>query len=136
MRLLFVILVAAAVAAWVFREPLGVSRLTGLTGFTGFTRSADPASAAADSGARKGVRNGQVTYTNEPCPAGSREQALSGGTLTVLKVAPAVSPAVSASQPSAPQSPAAKALPNVRGLLPDPNAANMKDQRMEAIIGR
>ena len=132
MRLLFVIgvLVMGAAAAWHFRAPLGLSQLISAIHPT------DPTRAAAAAGARKCLSNGKVTYTNEACPAGSREQALSGGTLTVLKAAPVVPPAVPSAVPSADPSTNASAPAQVRSSLLDPKAPNVREQRMEAVIGR
>jgi hypothetical protein len=112
--LLAVLTAAGAVAAWQFRHSLGWAE-----------RGADAA------GARKCVRNGQVVYTNAACPPGSRELGIAGGTLTVVK-----SNAVAAA--GAPTAPTASAsgAPTVRDLLLDPKAANLKEQRIEAVIGR
>jgi hypothetical protein len=66
--------------------------------------------------ARKCTGPTGTRYTDGPCPAGSREQALDGGALTVLPRAPAT---VGAAGPDA----AASALPPLRRLsgpaLPD-----------------
>jgi hypothetical protein len=37
---------------------------------------------------RKCVRGSDISYTNNPCPAGSKEHALSKGTVTVLSAPP------------------------------------------------
>lgn len=59
------------------------------------TRARPPA--AATTQPRK-CRNGdQVIYTDGPCPAGTREQALAGGTVTVLPGPAAAAPASAAS---------------------------------------
>jgi hypothetical protein len=60
-----------------------------------------PTSAAPAARTRKcvrveaGVGEGAITYTNDACPPGTREQALQGGTVSVLPAppAPAASPA-------------------------------------------
>jgi len=47
---------------------------------------------------RKCVRGADTSYTNDACPAGSKEQALNKGTLTVLSAPP--KPAAPAPQPA------------------------------------
>ncbi|RTL36895.1 MAG: hypothetical protein EKK53_22065 [Burkholderiales bacterium] len=67
--------------------------------------NSSPASTAAPKAAgggelRKCVKNGQVTYANVDCPAGSQAQAVTGGTVTVMPGTPVATPASSASGPS------------------------------------
>ena len=85
-------------------------------------------SAAGTPGPRKCMRAGQATYTNEACPAGSREQAMTGGSLSVVPAAPA--PALRDEQGAAP-------VGNVRDLLlkPDGQAeADAKAKRIDRAI--
>ncbi|MDE2369738.1 MAG: hypothetical protein KGN16_12280 [Burkholderiales bacterium] len=64
-----------------------------------------------------------VLYTADACPAGSREAAVQGA-VTVLPAAP---------QPAAA---AASAPPHVRDRLVGPDPGDLRDKRMDAIIGR
>lgn len=82
--------------------------------------------ATSGGGVRKCVVKGEVLYTNGDCPAGSREQAVSGGTVNVL-----AAPNAGARAASGPQRP-----PHVRDLLVKPDEINLKDKRMEEIIGK
>jgi hypothetical protein len=51
--------------------------------------------------ARKCKRGTEMLYTNDKCPAGSQEEAVKGGLLSVLPAAPVVAaPAQTASEPS------------------------------------
>ena len=60
-----------------------------------------PTSAAPAARTRKcvrveaGVGEGAITYTNDACPPGTREQALQGSSVSVLPASPAASPAQS-----------------------------------------
>jgi hypothetical protein len=99
-----------SVAAWVFRNALGLPGMA----------EAPPAAV------RKCVTGSQVLYSSQACPAGSREQAAGGGTLTVLPAARVPTAADGASRP----------LPNVRDLLIDPQAVDIKERRIEAVTGR
>ncbi len=65
-----------------------------------------------------------MLYTNSECPAGSRRQAITGS-VSVLPAGPDAAPA------SAPQGPK-----HVRDLLVKPDEVNIKDKRMEEIIGK
>lgn len=69
---------------------------------------------------RRCVVNGSVLYTNDACPAGSTEQKVKGGTITVM-------PAYKA--PPAPES-ASSGIPNARDLL-KPKGGTLKDQAHE-----
>jgi hypothetical protein len=70
--------------------------------------------------ARRCVVNGSVLYTNDACPAGSTEQQVKGGTITVM-------PAYKA--PPAPAT-AGSGIPNARDLLA-PKGGTLKDQAHE-----
>jgi hypothetical protein len=100
---------ALAVAGWVFRDAIGLGAMA-------------PARQAGT--VRKCVAGAQVLYSDSACPAGSREVAASGGTVTVLPAA--------RTMPGA----ASRPLPNVRDLLVDPQAVDIKDRRMEEVIGK
>jgi hypothetical protein len=97
MLLLVVLLVGAGI--WLMREPAQLARLT-----QGVKQSLAPAAAAVTpttTATRKCKRGNEVLYTNDNCPAGSQEQAVKGGSLSVLPAAPMVaSPASAAPEPS------------------------------------
>ena len=61
-----------------------------------------------------------MLYTNDACPAGSTEQKVKGGTITVM-------PAYKA--PPAPESPSS-GIPNARDLL-KPKGGTLKEQAQE-----
>lgn len=126
-----------AVLAWLYRVPLGLATgpaVADLPGAAAVGRLLDAAPAPSrpapqasnGGGVRKCLVKGEVLYTNGDCPTGSREQAVSGGTVNVL-AAPSASPRA-ASEPARP--------PHVRDLLVKPDEVNLKDKRMEAIIGK
>jgi len=126
-----------AVLAWLYRVPLGLASGPSVADLPGAaavgrllesptTPAMPSASPAPKSGVRKCIVKGEVLYTNGDCPAGSREQAVSGGTVNVL-----AAPNASTSAASGPQRP-----PHVRDLLLKPDAVNIKDKRMEEIIGK
>ena len=75
--------------------------------------------------ARKCLVEGGVLYTNGKCPPGSREQPVGGGTVSVMPAGPSAAPA------SAPRRPA-----HVREWLVKPDEVNLKDKRMEEVIGK
>ncbi|WP_284614466.1 hypothetical protein [Aquabacterium humicola] len=54
--------------------------------------AANAAPGVAAAALRKCIDGAQVTYTNGDCPAGSRAQAVSGGTITVLPATPVPAP--------------------------------------------
>jgi hypothetical protein len=72
-------------------------------------------------GVHKCQIDGKLTYTNEACPPGSREQAL-GGTLTVMSF-PSSTPA----QPSA----GAASRPTIRDLVGNPGEGTLTDKRID-----
>jgi hypothetical protein len=122
-----VCLVAAAAAVGRF-WPGGLGRLwpawAGPVPRLGSDAPDAPSPAAA--GLRKCVREGRLLYTNQACPQGSREQALSAGSVTVLPATPvAALPGSAASGP-----------PTVRDLLTDGHAVDITDKRMDEIIGK
>lgn len=87
-------------------------------------------SVAGAPGLRKCMLDGQTTYTNGDCPAGSREQAVTGGSLNVLPAAPV---------PASPDLQGAAPVGNVRDLLlkPDKQAeADLKAKRIDAIANQ
>lgn len=129
--------VLALVLAWLYREPLGLaSRLpaAGLPGAAALGRllgqplsTATPSTATqAVGGARKCVVEGKVLYTNDACPSGSQEQAIRGGTVNTL------------SAPTSPPAPGSgtSSPPHVRKLLIPADEVNIKDKRMEEVIGK
>lgn len=82
------------------------------------------AAAAPAAPPRKCVSAAGVLYTTDPaCPPGSREQAASGGTLTVV-AAPAKAPASAAS-----------AQPLLRQLADPEGSAALQSKRMEKAVG-
>lgn len=80
----------------------------------------DPRTNPIPGRARRCLVNGSVLYTNDACPAGSTEQQVKGGTITVM-------PAYKA--PPAPAS-AGSGIPNARDLL-KPKGGTLKDQAHE-----
>jgi hypothetical protein len=108
MKSLLVLLVALLVGVgfWLLREPAQLARLMN-SAQEGAKQMVAPAVTSVSSvtspaaGLRKCKRGGEVLYTNDKCPAGSQEEAVKGGSLTVLPAAPAVAaPNPSASEPS------------------------------------
>lgn len=65
------------------------------------TQAGGAKTAAGGGALRKCVKDGQVTYSNVDCPAGSQAQAVTGGTVTVVQGTPVPKPAVAGSGPSA-----------------------------------
>jgi hypothetical protein len=102
MKSLLLLLVALLVGlgVWLTREPGGLARLTDRA-----KQSVAPTVTAVSSNTsplRKCKRGDEVLYTNDKCPAGSQEDAVKGGSLSVLPAAPVVAPAAAqaASEPS------------------------------------
>jgi hypothetical protein len=90
--------------AWHERE-----RLQSWAGSAQLPSPASPSPSPAQAGApkaagggelRKCVKDGQVTYSNVDCPAGSKPQAVTGGTVTVVQGTPVPKPAAAGSGPS------------------------------------
>jgi hypothetical protein len=134
-----VMVVAAAAALWWWRDepalkavlPEAVRHWSGWQQLpsrpAGGSASTRPSGTAAPSAqARKCVGGGQVVYTNEACPAGTQQQAVSGGTLTVL-------PAVAVPRPAAP---AGSAVSPLRRLAGDGAPANLPEQQVEQALRR
>lgn len=82
--------------------------------------------AGSDGALRKCRRGAQIEYTNGLCPPGTREEAVRGGSLSVLPAPPAPAAAVTA----------ASAQPLLRGLARDVDGREMQDKRIERVIGR
>lgn len=83
----------------------------------------------ATSGIHKCKVGASVIYTDAPCEKPGAEQALKGGSVTVVK----------GQRPSATPSSDTGSQPNVRDLLvgrPNPNEPSLKDQQMDRVIGR
>lgn len=105
-------------------ERPGVTPLSNLSGFsTNTPRSAPDADAAGM--ARKCLVKGEVLYTNGKCPPGSHVQPVSGGTVSVMPAGPSAAPASASRRPA-----------HVREWLVKPDEVNLKDKRMEEIIGK
>jgi hypothetical protein len=111
-------LLALASAAWTWRDAPLMQRARALV-----SPAVDAAAPAA--ALRKCVQDGKVLYTNAPCPAGSQSQAVNGALTVLPALQPGGSAAASGPKPG-----------NVRDLLVPPAAADLKDQRMEAAIGK
>jgi hypothetical protein len=77
-------------------------------------------------GVRKCLKDGKLTYTNEACPPGSREQALAG-TLTVMSF-PSSTPAL--------LSAAAASRPTIRELVGNPSEGALTDKRIDESFAR
>jgi hypothetical protein len=86
-----------------------------------------PEAPTAGPGLRKCERAGAVVYTDAACPPGSHERTVDGTRLSVLPAAPAARP-VDAGPPAK--------TGTVRDLLGKPEDGNLKDQRMDRVIGR
>ncbi len=102
----------------------GVTTLKNLPGGSPATPRTAPAANVAG-GARKCLVKGGVLYTNGECPTGSREQPVSGGTLSVMPAGPSAASVPSPHRP-----------PHVRELLVKPDEVSLKDRRMEEVIGK
>lgn len=108
----------AGVALWAGRDHPRVRALWSAVA------PAVPTPEAPAARARKCVAGAEVVYTNDTCPPGTREQALQGGTVSVLPAAPAAAPAV-----SAPQAP-------LRRLAGEGLAADGQDRRVDQAMQR
>lgn len=85
--------------------------------------SLNPVGSAAPAPRKCVSAQGQLLYTTDACPAGTREQALAGGTVTVL-----------AAPPAAPAS-AASATPLLRRLDDPAETERMRERRMQQAVG-
>lgn len=91
----------------------------------GAARSGGPSSVQSpqrSARARKCLRGNEVLYTNDSCPQGTREQLLSGGTLTVVPATPVESAAAPA---------AAASKSSVRDLLGAPDDGQLRERQVE-----
>jgi hypothetical protein len=107
---------------WLWQEPL----LARLSQFSDGLRSALPdtpiQAVQTSTPPRKCERaGGGLLYTTEDCPAGTRERGLQGGTVNVVAMPVAASPA----------SAAASAMPLLRRLSGPQDAEAMRDKMME-----
>jgi hypothetical protein len=82
-----------------------------------------PSSSRSVSGVRKCQTKTKIIYTDDPCPPGSRERTVDGGTTMVV-------PATSVSR-----MPAVK-IPNARDVFAQDDGPTLRDKRMEQIIGQ
>jgi hypothetical protein len=133
-----VVVVALGVAAWSQREAAWVRQFMPATEVTPVPldtsdrstpeRTAAPGpNAGSRSGLRKCLQGGQVTYTNGTCPDGSREQSVTGGTVTVM---PGQSTFTAPKLPALPAS-----VPNARQLIAphiEPTLREQQQQRQRA----
>lgn len=113
-----------ALLVWFHPGLVGLAKLQDLLGTSAAPHGSSRSQAAGQ--LRKCVVQDEVLYTNGECPAGSRQQAVAGGSVSVLPAAPVAAPA------SAPRGP----NKHVRDLLVKPDEVNIKDKRMEEIIGK
>lgn len=67
-----------------------------------------------------------VTYTDDPCPTPQAEQAMTGGSVTIVK----------GQRPSALQSAKSASAPNVRDLLGARDDPSIRDKQIERAIGQ
>lgn len=96
------VLLGVVGGAWHERERLQSWVATAkLPAGAGATTSTGAPQAAGGGELRKCVKDGQVTYANVDCPAGSQAQAVTGGTVTVVPGTPVPKPAAASSGPSA-----------------------------------
>lgn len=99
------VLLGALGAAWHQREALqawvGSAKLASPAGSGATTASPGAPKATGGGELRKCLKDGQVTYSNVDCPAGSQAQAVTGGTVTVVPGTPVAKPATAGSGPSA-----------------------------------
>lgn len=146
-RFLLVVLAAfGLVLAWKYRVTGAFSRIgipnapaPGIKFDHDATSAADQKQVTADSpqqisrnatsGIHKCKVGDSVIYTDAPCERPGSEQALGGGSVTVLK----------GQRLSAPPSSDASSQPNVRDLLVGrhkPSEPSLKDQQMDRVMGR
>lgn len=101
------LLVSVLGLGWQQREPLQAWLGSSAAKVQSLTEASSGGSAAGDAKARPGglrkcVKGQEVSYTNAECPAGYRDQAVTGGSVTVVAATPVPKPAASASSgPSA-----------------------------------
>lgn len=78
---------------------------------------------------RKCKKGDSVVYTDAACPTGSREMAVSGGTVTVVD-GPKPPPGEAQGEPQGPH------RPNVRDLLGPDRGQSLADKQMERAMSR
>ena len=89
------VLAVALAAAWFYRDTAPVARA--VRAVDGLSVPAPPPSLQS-AGVHKCVSEAGTSYLDHPCPRGSREQAATGGTMTVTSFPkPAPAPSLSAS---------------------------------------
>jgi len=117
-----VLLLALAAAAWHYRGEAPLKRILPRE----WQGAAPPAAAgiapaAAPEGLRKCRQGGKLLYTTGDCPKGSVEQAISGGSVTV----------VPGPQPVATPAGAAGGAPDLGKLMGKDAATELRDKRMD-----
>jgi hypothetical protein len=80
----------------------------------------------SEAGLHKCLVAGRVLYTNAGCPRGGREQALTAGSVSVVAAPNGVPPSGTG----------ASGVPNVRELLTDKDAVDIREKQTDAIIGK
>ncbi len=80
--------------------------------------------AAARSGIHKCKKGSVVTYTDAPCELSKHEQAMAGGTVTVVK----------GQRPAAPAPAAAGSQALLRTLAGNPNEPSLRDKAIERAV--
>lgn len=99
---------------------------------TGPASSTD-ANPAVQQGVRKCRTRGGVEYTTGPCPAGSTEQPIARGSVTVVDL-PRPSVADSVSQAL---TPSGKPLPNARDVLaPAEPGPSLREKQIDAVVNQ
>jgi hypothetical protein len=78
-----VVVPGLAAAAWFYRGTAPVASAARSIGLPGDNATPSTASMLRAAGVRKCVGAGGTSYIDGPCPAGSREVAANGGTMTV-----------------------------------------------------
>ncbi len=112
-------LLILALAGWFYRDSLSLQAAL---------QSALPDKGTAGAAVRKCLAAGKVLYTNGACPSGAVDAPVNGGAVTVVE-GQSVAARMAAAAPAA-------SIPTARGLLLGPEAARIKDKRMEEIIGK
>ena len=101
--------------------------LLSILAYVGWERMAARPTTAQGAGLRKCLVDGRPLYTDGECPSGSRQQAITGGTVTIVKgQAPATTgQAASSVRPT-----------DVRDLLVTRDGVDIKEKRMDQVIGQ
>lgn len=121
-----ILLLLLGLAAWAWWRPAG-GPLPWPAGGAGAVSRAVPGLAGPGPAVRKCHGAAGVTYTQDACPPGTREAALSGGTLTVLPAAPAAARAASAGA-------AASAVSPLRRLAGAHDPREFQERRIEHAV--